>query len=125
MTNSKSAITPMVPHNSTSLKEFCPEEDSQEAADMAQIPYAQLLGLLNYLSVTTRPDIAVATRQLAQVMHKPGKRHWKMAKRVLAYLGGSRAYGLRFRGAPSLASTATLTRAMPRTETTVAPLLAS
>ena len=98
MTNSKSAITPMVPHNSTSLKEFCPEEDSQEAAEMAQVPYAQLLGLLNYLSVTTRPDIAVATRQLAQVMHKPGKRHWKMAKRVLAYLGGSRAYGLRFRG---------------------------
>ena len=104
MVNCKPAITPMVPHTMHDLRQFSPKEGSDEANDMKAIPYPQLVGLLNYLSVTTRPDIAIATRQLAKFMHSPGLAHWKMAKRVLAYLSGTATLGLHFQGgaAPQL-----------------------
>ncbi len=101
MVNCKPAITPMAPQTMKDLREFSPNDDSAEAHDMKAIPYAQLVGLLNYLSVTTRPDIAIATRQLAKFMQRPGLTHWKMAKRVLAYLSGTSTLGLHFQGGAS------------------------
>ena len=68
------------------------------ALAMRDVPYAELAGLLNYLSVTTRPDIAIAVRQISKFMRNPGPQHWKMAKRVLAYLKGTSTMGLTFQG---------------------------
>ena len=97
MTNCSTVDTPMVPHQHD-LKSFCPEAGSKDELAMRDVPYAELAGLLNYLSVTTRPDIAIAVRQISKFMRNPGPQHWKMAKRVLAYLKGTSTMGLTFQG---------------------------
>ena len=80
------------------LQYYVPKADSDEAAECAKLPYAQLVGLLNYLSQTVRPDILVATRLLSSFSNNPGLYHWKCAKRVLRYLKGTRHLGLCYRG---------------------------
>lgn len=55
--------------------------------------YKSILGVLNYISVVTRPDISYCVSALARVSNNPGKTHWTLAKRVLAYLNGTSSYG--------------------------------
>nr|XP_016434272.1 PREDICTED: uncharacterized mitochondrial protein AtMg00810-like [Nicotiana tabacum] len=55
------------------------------SAPTDQKQYRQLVGALQYLSIT-RPDIAFAVNRLSQFMHQPTHLHWQAAKRVLRYL---------------------------------------
>lgn len=48
--------------------------------------YWSLVGALNYLSVTTRPDITFAISSLSQYLNKPGVKHWEAGIEVLRYL---------------------------------------
>jgi hypothetical protein len=57
--------------------------------------YRRLVGKLLYLT-NTRPDIAFATQQLSQFMHKPTMTHYKAACRVIRYLKHNPGRGLMF-----------------------------
>lgn len=53
------------------------------------VPYRELIGCLQWLSLCTRPDITFAVNRLAQHTNNPRKSHWLAAKRVLRYLKGT------------------------------------
>ena len=85
----------------------CPEEqiklsmqqspqNRSEETEMKDVPYAQLVGCIQYLVVCTRPDLAHAASQISRFMQNPGKEHWKAAKRVLRYLKGTMKHRLCF-----------------------------
>jgi hypothetical protein len=72
-----------------------PDDDADKTA-MASIPYAGIVGSLMYGMIATRPDIAFAVGMLARFMCNPGMKHWKAAKRALAYLSKAPEQGLRY-----------------------------
>jgi len=74
-------------------REYCPT-DPDEIADMRQVPYRELIGLLMYIANGTRPDICYTVNMLAQVCNNPGRIHWEAAKRVVRYLKGTREHRL-------------------------------
>ncbi|GIL54468.1 hypothetical protein Vafri_9945 [Volvox africanus] len=59
--------------------------------------YRALVGELNYLAVSTRPDLAFALSVLSRYMAKLTKAAMGMAKGVLRYVAGTRNLGLVFR----------------------------
>jgi hypothetical protein len=52
-------------------------------------PYRELLGCLNYIAVSTRPDITYAVNHLSQFQENPTEEMYAYAKRVLRYLGAT------------------------------------
>ncbi|XP_078172770.1 secreted RxLR effector protein 161-like [Carex rostrata] len=64
---------------------------------MESIPYASVVGSLMYLQTCTRPDISFATGMLGRYQSNPGIDHWKVAKKVLRYLQGTKNYMLTYR----------------------------
>jgi hypothetical protein len=83
-----------------------PEELSQlgnpsteeEARMMKMIPYRRAIGLLTYLSNTSRPDIAHAVNLCAQYSQNPGAIHWRAVKQILRYCAGTSKHALMFDG---------------------------
>ncbi|XP_015933162.1 uncharacterized mitochondrial protein AtMg00810-like [Arachis duranensis] len=63
--------------------------------------YRSVVGSLQYLTVT-RPDLAYSVNKVAQFMQSPLEAHWKLVKRVLRYVQGTAAYGLKIHKDPSL-----------------------
>lgn len=57
-------------------------------------PYQELIGALNYLSVTTRSDIFYVVSPLSQFNTCHGGQHWIAAKRVLRYLKRTIDHGI-------------------------------
>ncbi|XP_020211534.1 uncharacterized protein LOC109810748 [Cajanus cajan] len=57
--------------------------------------YRSVVGALQYLTIT-RPDLAFTVHKLCQYMHRPLQSHWKIVKRVLRYINGTRDHGLLF-----------------------------
>lgn len=72
------------------------EKASDESLCDQTYNYRQLLGSLNYLSVSTRMDISFACSQLGQFNSCFGLSHWQAAKRILRYLAGTINYSLNF-----------------------------
>jgi hypothetical protein len=70
----------------------------QEELELAKLPYRRLVGLLMYLAIATRPDIALAVQKLSQFMNYYREVHWNAAKRVVRYLKGTRTLQLRLGG---------------------------
>jgi hypothetical protein len=60
--------------------------------------YRWAIGSLNYLSVSTRPDIAFAVSQLLQHLENPGTTHWQAFLHLLQYLAGTRSYAIKIGG---------------------------
>ena len=52
--------------------------------------YASVIGMLIYLSNTTRPDISFAIHQCARFTHKPRRSHELVLKRIGRYLVGTK-----------------------------------
>lgn len=73
----------------------------EEQRKMAYVPYREAIGCLNYLTICTRPDIAVAVSSVAKFVEHPGPKHWTAVKRILRYLKGTTSYGIAFGSAPS------------------------
>lgn len=69
-------------------KEMCPKTD-EEKAFMADISYRTIIGMLLYLMVSSRPDIAYAVCTCARYMDCPGKEHWNAVCGILKYLKGT------------------------------------
>ncbi|KAM1198763.1 hypothetical protein FF2_010062 [Malus domestica] len=61
-------------------------EDASEPADECE--YRKIVGSLLYLTATI-PDIMFSASVLARFMHKPTKKHYGAAKRVLRYIQGT------------------------------------
>ena len=59
--------------------------------------YSSLIGSINYLAVTTRPDISFAVSHLSQFMTNPTKEHFDAVKRVYAYINSTKGLGLTYR----------------------------
>ena len=70
----------------------------EEEFELRDIPYRRLVGLLMYLAIATRPDIALAVQKLSQFMTNFHTVHWNAAKRVIRYVKGTRALQLRLGG---------------------------
>ena len=68
-------------------------------------PYKELVGSLMFLSVSCRPDIALAVNQVARCMQRPTKLHWLAAKRILRYLFSTVDYCLIFKQHPEFQTT--------------------
>jgi hypothetical protein len=88
MGSCSSATTPM---GTTLPKPRAPNEA------VSALPYRAIIGSLNYLCNTTRPDIAFATGVLARFVSDPSEQHDRCVKRVLRYLQGTRQLGVTFR----------------------------
>jgi len=73
MSNTKPVSTPLANHFKLSSNQ-CPNTD-KEVADMAEVPYASVVGCLMYAMVCTRPDLAHAVSQVSKYMSKPGRQH--------------------------------------------------
>jgi hypothetical protein len=91
MSASKPVSTPMV-SNTELMNKTAPNEE--ESRKMLGVPYREAIGKLMYLSVRSRPDIAVSVGILAKHVQNPRPIHWEAVKRVFRYLKGTVNDGL-------------------------------
>jgi hypothetical protein len=91
LTDSKPFQTPLDP--SLPLLEATPGDKLCD-----QSAYQELTGSLNYLAITSRPDIAFAVSRLCQFNKKPTFTHLKAAKRALRYIIHTRHFSLKYGG---------------------------
>lgn len=61
-------------------------------------PYRELVGCVMYVSLTSRPDLAVAANYFSQFQACPNEIHWIHLRRVLRYIRGTLDLGLIYRG---------------------------
>lgn len=64
--------------------------------------YRSLISGLMYIMGMTRPDIAFAVIAASRYWEDTCKPHWRAAKHVLAYLSGTRRFGLRYSASESV-----------------------
>ncbi|UYV73216.1 TIGD6 [Cordylochernes scorpioides] len=62
----------------------------------AKHTYQEALGMLMFLAVNTRPDIAYITSKLSQYSRQPKQMHWTAIKRVMRYLRETIDLGVKF-----------------------------
>ena len=73
-----------------------------EKNKMKDTPFQEALGLLMWLQVATRPDLAFSVNILAHFAYNPGKAHWNALKHILAYVKGTKHYGITYKSGSSL-----------------------
>jgi hypothetical protein len=66
--------------------------------DVTKFPYRQLLGGLNYVACTVRPDIVFIVNQLSRYCNAPTVEHWRVAINVLKYLKYTINWGISLGG---------------------------
>ena len=91
MTNAKSVPTPL-PSN------WVPKLAEGKASPDLLRSYQSIIGLLLYLMIGTRPDIAYAVTKLAQFAANPSQEHLHSAKYVCRYLAGTKDYSIIYNG---------------------------
>jgi hypothetical protein len=67
--------------------------------------YQSMVGSLNYLANSTRPDISYAVGQASKVLTRPTQKHICHVKRILRYLNGTRDLGVIYSGTDSADNT--------------------
>ena len=79
-------------------------ETSEDSKDWLLINhgYANLIGSLMYLAISTWPDIAYLVNKLVQYTLAPKAKHWTAIKRVFRYLKGTRQHKLTYGGSLEL-----------------------
>lgn len=84
MTNCNPVKTPLP------VKTFLRSGDEQQLEAAKDKPYQQLVGCLQWISSSTRPDIAHAVSQLSRFNAAWTDDHWQLAKHVLRFLKGTK-----------------------------------
>ena len=69
---------------------------------MKVVPYVSAVGSLQYAQVCTRPDLAFVTGLFGRYQSNPRIEHWKLVKKVLRYLQGTKGLMLTYRRSYSL-----------------------
>ena len=86
MTNTRYVSTPLD-------RSIYTPDDSKSIDDKE---YRQLIGSLNFLVSTVRPDLAFSCSWLSRFLDKPTEKKWSFAMRVLRYLHGTADYGISY-----------------------------
>ena len=73
-----------------------------EIDQMKAVLYVLAVGSLQYVQVCTRPDLAFVTGLLGRFQSNPGIEHWKLVKKVLRYLQGTKGLMMTYRRSDSL-----------------------
>ncbi|XP_068658062.1 secreted RxLR effector protein 161-like [Aristolochia californica] len=94
------SVAPIVKGDRFNLNQ-CPKNDL-EREQRKDIPYASTVESLMYIQVYTRPDIAFAVGMLGRYQSNPGLDHWRVAKKVMRYLQGTKDYVLMYRRTDNL-----------------------
>ena len=63
-----------------------PEIVNKEYQEMQSCDHRGIVGCLNYLAFSTRPDIAHTANILSSFVENPGNKHWGAAKTCLRYM---------------------------------------
>lgn len=90
MTNCNSVRTPLP------VKTFLKAGTDEEIAQAKDLPYQQLVGCLQWVASSTRPDVAHALSQLSRFNAAWTDEHWVLAKHVLRYLKGTKHFTISF-----------------------------
>ena len=69
---------------------------------MKAVPYASAVGSSQYAQVCTCPDLAFVTELLGRFQSNHGTEHWKLVKKVLRYLQGTKGLMMTYRRSNSL-----------------------
>ena len=69
---------------------------STNTDEIIDVPYASLIGSINYCTISTRPDIAFATNKCAQFTSNPTLSHWEAARQIVRYLLNTKDYGITY-----------------------------
>lgn len=89
----KSVKSPMEP----GLKlEKCDNKNCSSADRVNGTEYRSVIGSLNYIASTTRPDLTFSVSFLSQYNLCPHKEHMAAVKRVLRYLNGTKTCGIEY-----------------------------
>jgi hypothetical protein len=72
------------------------EEMSSTDRDSLRLNYQSLVGSLNWLAHTTRPDLSTAVSLLAQHQSNPSSGHLEAARYVVKYLANTKTLGINF-----------------------------
>ena len=98
LTGCNSTLTPMQP--GTRLL----EADRPKLSDAKRTKlYQHYVGILQFLTTWTRPDIGFATHELSKHQSNPGEVHEDALKYCVRYLAGTSNYGLVYRRVPKKA----------------------
>ena len=87
MGNCKAAKTPL-----NTNEKLCLNDGAEKVDEKL---FRSIVGSLMYLT-HTRPDIVFAVSLISQFMHNPSKNHMGAAKRILRYVQGTSACGIRY-----------------------------
>ena len=79
----------------------CPR-NQYEIDQMKMVPYASAIGSLQYAQVCTCPDLAFVTELLGRFQSNPRTEYWKLVKKVLRYLQGTKDLMMTYRRSDSL-----------------------
>jgi hypothetical protein len=86
----KSNATPAPIVRGDSFGQFQCPKNQYEIDQMKAVPYASTVGSLQYAQVCTHPDLTFITGVLGRYQANPGIEHWKMVKKVLRYVQGTK-----------------------------------
>jgi len=59
---------------------------TKEIAEMSNVPYREILGVIMWLQVATRPDLSYAVQVLLRFAHNPARQYWNALKHILFYI---------------------------------------
>ena len=96
MDKCKPIDTPIYKGQALSL-EMCPKT-SKEQNEMTRVLYFNTVGSLIYAMMCTRPNIYYAMGLVSRYQSNPGRKHWNVVKRILAYLKSTADYSLCHQG---------------------------
>jgi len=82
--------------------QFQSPRNQLEIDQMRTISYALAVRSIMYAQVCTRPDLAFIIGMLGRFQSNPGMDHWKVVKKVLRYLQGTKEYMLTYKRTENL-----------------------
>ena len=94
------SVAPIMEGDKLSLNQ-CPKNDLENES-MKNIPYASAVGSLMYAQVCIRVVVAYTVGVFGRYQSNPSMDHWRVVKKVMRYLQGTKDYMLMYRQTDNL-----------------------